>query len=58
MDDDEIYCAWEERRFPRDQFEQQPKHGLVHVKGVDEVHTTSGEPLNRRTWALPAYELE
>lgn len=52
---DQIYCAWEERRFPRDQFESREGYGLVHSKDVDVEHTTSGELLDDHGhWPAPA----
>ena len=42
----DVYCAWERKRFPAKEFEEQKGRGLVHVKGVTEPHTASGLAIN------------
>jgi hypothetical protein len=55
---EEVYCAWEEKRFPKDDFEPRAGYGLVHFKDIapEELHTVSGLPLEKMPpWRGPAY---
>ena len=59
--DDQIFCAWEGRAFPREQFDAHPEYGMVHEHppGDAPKHTTSGQLLPTEAgaenyWAVPS----
>jgi hypothetical protein len=46
---DTIFCEYEAARFPRGQFDESKKHGLVHARPPDDStppHTAMGDPLS------------
>lgn len=48
MGRDDIFCEWENDRFPSDQFDRDPVHGLVHERRPDPSsprHTAMGDDL-------------
>lgn len=58
---DRIFCAWENRSFPRDEFERHAEYGMVHERppGDTPKHTTSGQILPteegaEQYWAIPS----
>jgi hypothetical protein len=61
--DDHIFCSWEMRAFPKEQFARDPEYGLVHTHPPDDAprHTTSGQILPNEAgaeeyWAIPSTE--
>lgn len=57
----QVFCAWEMRAFPKEQFERHPEYGLVHEQPPDDApkHTTSGQMLPTEAgaetqWAFPS----
>jgi hypothetical protein len=61
MADDEIFCTYEMRSFPAQEFKTYPEYGVVHERPSDggPRHTTSGQPLPSEegapeTWTVPS----
>jgi hypothetical protein len=50
MDDHEVFCHWEEARFPRVDFDDVEGRGLVHTRSLKAGvprHTAMGDPWTR-----------
>lgn len=39
----EMWCSYESRRFPEEDFKSDNRGVLWHVRGVDQKHTSRGE---------------
>lgn len=59
--DESIFCAWEQQRFPKDQFKTYAEYGVVHEHPPGDVpkHTTSGQALPSEEaavekWSVPS----
>ena len=48
----EIYCEWEQRMCPAEEFKPHPMHGMVHE--TDTPHTVNGLPITPGGWSGPA----
>jgi hypothetical protein len=58
---DQVFCAWEMRAFPKEQFKRYADYGMVHEHppGDTPRHTTSGQILPteegaEQHWAIPS----
>ena len=55
-DEQEIRCLWENRRFPKADFDTRSDVGRIHARHREEgspLHTSLGDPVASEPWKAP-----
>ena len=51
--DTDVWCNFEDGRFPRSEFTHDPKHGLLHIEGEKPLHNARGHVIDGNSGGLP-----